>query len=136
MRNRKGYVYCIFSALTAVILLASGCVSSTLESAKPEVEAKTPTYDLVARENAVAEMRAKAANVSGKKTNAYQIPETFNQPLTSSEANAKIQELNMSSSALAETLSDDEFDEKQRSIEAMRLKAQSHYLDALDKIEN
>lgn len=136
MRNFNPCGYCVLVMLIISTVLVSGCVSSTLDSAKPETVEKTPTYDPVARAKAIAEMREKAADTSGKKTSAFQTPETSVRPLTTSEANGRIQELNSNSSSLADQLTDEELIDKQRSIEEMRIKAQTHYEDALDKIEN
>lgn len=129
---------CAIMALLFVGFLASGCVSSTLNSVQQsELDTnKELSYDPVAREQAVAEMRAKAAELNTQSSNAFASQENTNHPLTASEADAKIRALNASTAELGTQISDEEMDAKQRSIAALRRKAKNHYSDALRKIEN
>ena len=129
---------CAMVALFVVGASLGGCVSSTLNSVQQsELETtKELTYDPVAREQAVAEMRAKAEVRNTENSNAFASQDGPNRPLTASEADAKIRALNASTNALSTQISDEEMNAKQRSIENLRQKAKNHYSDALRKIEN
>ncbi|MFK5977941.1 MAG: hypothetical protein QM488_03535 [Rhizobiaceae bacterium] len=132
---------CAMMALFVVGFSAGGCVSSSLNSVQQSevatsIETDDPAYDPIAREQAVAEMRAKADAKNTENANAFLSQDGPNRPLTASEADAKIRALNASTSDLSTRISDEEMDAKQRSIAELRRKAKSHYSDALRKIEN
>ncbi|PCI04543.1 MAG: hypothetical protein COB78_09610 [Hyphomicrobiales bacterium] len=129
---------CAMIALLVVGFSVGGCVSSTLNSAQQsEVENnKELSYDPVAREQAVTEMRARVEKLNTQKSDVFASQEGLNRPLTASEADAKIRALNASTAELGTQNSDDEMEAKQRSIAELRRKAKNHYSDALRKIEN
>ena len=132
---------CAMIALLSVAFMTGGCVSSALDSVgSSEIATNSPpkelSYDPAAREQAVAEMRAKAADLSDENANAFQSRESSVRPLTASEADAKIRALNASASESGIQITDEEMDAKQRSIAELRRKAKTHYSDALKKIEN
>jgi len=133
--------YCVLASIIFAGIATGGCVSSSLnETLQPEVaaseETKEPTFDPAAREQAVAQMRAKAENKSDEKTNAFRNQDGPLRPLTNSEANAKISALNASSKARNDQLSGGEQDANQASIDELKRKAKSHYADAVRNIEN
>ena len=120
------------------LVALGGCVSSSLNSVKntePAVQ-KEPDYDLALREEAVAEMRAKAENKSGKKTNVFRNQDGPGKPLSQSQINARMRELNSIAEAQENTVSDDEVAAKKRTIKELRKRANTHYEDRLEKIES
>lgn len=132
---------CAMIALLSVALMTGGCVSSALDSVgSSEIATDSPpkelSFDPAAREQAVAEMRAKAADQSNENANAFQSQDNAVRPLSASEADEKIRALNASTSESSTQITDEELDAKQRSIAELRHKAKSHYSDALKKIEN
>jgi len=132
-------------ALVIATGLLTGCVSSTLQSAagttsnaqlKAETPPKEPTYDLALREEAVTQMRAKADNKSGEKTDVFRNQDGPATPLAKGQANADIKRLDAESKQQQNVIPDAELTAKQRSIAEMRRKLANHYKDALNKIEN
>lgn len=130
---------------SAVILglpfVVSACVSNTLsqQNTQPQSIAaqSQPTYDPAQREQAIAEIRAKAQNsTSGELTHAYAIADGPTQPLSPEEQAAKIAELERNAAANGSAVSDAELDAKQRSINELRSKAKSHYNNAISTIAN
>ncbi len=86
-----------------------------------------------AREEAVSQMRAKAAAGSGQKTKIGPIPQTAAPALSQADQERLKQEL--SRTAATDVVSDDELEQKRRSIAEMRRKAGTHYRETLEKIE-
>ena len=130
----------ILALLVAGILL-SGCVSDTLSTVdttpQPLAAEKPPSYDPVQREQAIAEIRAKAAQPgSGELTNPYVEANGPNEPLTAQEQARKIQELKNTAAQNDAVATDSELAAKQRSIRELQNKAKSHYGNAVNQIKN
>jgi len=129
-------------ALIAALLAASGCVSSTLVQSEVESTSltqtpqKEPTYDLALRQAAVEEMRAKAENKNGEKTDVFRNQDGPADPLEPDEAKAEIKKLDKASKQQAEVIPDAELKAKNDSIAQMRKKLRTHYSDAVKSIEN
>lgn len=130
------------TSLVVGALLLSACVSNTLSTvdtqpqqlAQPE---ETPSYDVIQREQAVQEIRAKANQPgSGELTNPYEEANGPNQPLTPQEQAQKIQELQNTAQQNNAVATDEELAAKQRSIRELQQKAQSHYGNAVNQIKN
>ena len=122
-------------------LCVSACVSDTLSQQQtqpqPLVQTREPSYDLVQREQAVAEIRAKSeAPASDELTNAFANADGPNAPMTSQEQAEKIAELKAEAEAGEASIEDAELVAKRRSIEQLRREASSHYKDAVKQIEN
>ena len=129
------------AAVAFVAVLASACVADTLSTQgtepQPLAEEKPPTYDPAQREQAIAEIREKAAQPgSGELTNAYTEANGPNEPLTPSEQAARISELENSATQNNVSVSDAELAAKQASIREMQGQARSHYNNAVDTIKN
>lgn len=127
--------------LFALGLSASGCVSDTLsqQNTQPQPLATnaSASYDPAQREQAIAEIRAKAENAnSGELTNAYATNDGPTTPLTAEEQAAKIAELERNAATNQTTVTDAELASKQRSINDLRNKAKSHYNNAINSIAN
>lgn len=130
----------------AVIVLAfmvSACVSDTLSNVnttpqpQPLAAAEVPDYDPVQREEAIQEIRAKAAQPgNGQLTNPYATADGPNSPFTPQQQAAKIQELQNTANQNNAVATDAELAEKQRSIRELQQKAQSHYGNAVNQIKN
>lgn len=127
--------------LTASIML-SACVSDTFSEvdtqsqqlAEPE---KTPKYDPVQREQAIAEIRAKNAQPSsGQLTNAYTQADGPNKPFTAQQQANKTQQLKNTAAQNNAIVTDSELAAKQASIRELQKKAQSHYGNAVNQIQN
>ncbi len=128
-------------ALLFAGVILSACVSDTLSevdtSPKPLAAEKPVKYDPVQREQAIAEIREKAAQEgSGVKTNPFAEANGPNTPLTKQEQARKIAELQNTASQNEAVATDAELAEKQRSIRELQKKAQSHYGNAVKQIKN
>ena len=126
-----------------MVLALTGCVSSALNSVESSSsqadlsEPETPpTHDPEKRQAAVSQMREKAENKSGKKTNVFQDPDGPNQPISRSTAQAKINALDAQANAEQAVIPDEELAAKQKTMADMRKKLQTHYDEQLKKIEN
>lgn len=122
-------------------IITSACVSDTLSTtdttAQPLAAEKPPSYDPVQREQAVAEIRAKAEQPgSGELTNPYVEANGPNEPLTAQEQARKISELQNTAAQNEAVVTDSELAEKQRSIRELQKKANSHYGNAVQQIKN
>ncbi|MEM7068880.1 MAG: hypothetical protein AAF478_08335 [Pseudomonadota bacterium] len=127
------------SVLLFAVLSQSACVSDTLntQNTQPQPLAETPTYDPAQREQAIAEMRAKGAQPgSGELTSAFVESDGPNQPLTSSEQNSLINELEQGAAQNEANVTDAELAAKQRSIRELQEKARNHYDNAVNSIQN
>ncbi len=127
--------------LVFVGALASACVSDTLSNVdttpQPLAAEKPPSYDPVQREQAIAEIRAKAEQPgSGELTSPYVEANGPNEPFTPAEQAAKIAELENTSRQNDVVVTDAELAEKQRSIRELQKKANSHYGNAVKQIKN
>jgi len=98
---------------------------------EPEV-----VLDPAARQAAVEEMRAKAENRSGVKQQIGGIPEAATDRLNSASQQELESELRQAADEADNAATDAELAAKKREIDAMRRKANSHFDDALRKIEN
>lgn len=130
-----------YIALFGVVLMVSACVSDTLSTQgtapQPLAEQKPPTYDPIQRDQAVAEIREKAAQPgSGELTNAYAVANGPNEPLTAAEQQARINELERNAAQNSASVSDAELAAKQRSIQELQGQARSHYNNAVNQIQN
>ena len=126
-------------AFSSVVIFAllSGCVSDTLSTQDTQPLAETPSYDPVQRDQAVAEIRQKAAQPgSGQLTNAFADPVSPNQPLSAAEQAERINELEQNAIQNAANVPDAEMAAKQQSIKDLQEKARSHYDNAVDSIQN
>lgn len=128
-------------ALVLACLGVSACVSDTLSEVdttpQPLAAEKPPSYDPVQREQAVEEIRAKGLQESsGVKTNPYEEANGPNTPLTAQEQARKIAELQNTASQNEVSVTDAELAAKQRSIRELQKKAQSHYGNAINQIQN
>lgn len=126
-------------AIILSALVLSACVSDTLstQNTVPLAEQKPPSYDPVQREQAIAEIREKAAQSgSGELTNVNALVDGDNEPLTPSQQAASIQELESSAARNNATVRDAELVEKQRSIRELQGQARDHYDKALNTIQN
>lgn len=128
-------------ALVTAGILSSGCVSDTLSTVdttpQPLAAEQPPKYDPVQREQAIAEIRAKAEQPgSGELTNPYVEANGPNEPLTPQEQAQKIQELQNTAAQNDAVVTDSELAEKQRSIRELQKKAKSHYGNAVNQIKN
>ena len=92
--------------------------------------------DEVARQRAIAEMRAKGQQTSGHKTTFGALPETATSQLTDAERQQKALELAEKAEAVNEMISEGEVESKQQSIRRLQQKAKSHYKNAIENIEN
>lgn len=127
--------------LISVVFFISACVSDTLSTVdttpQPLAAEKPPSYDPVQREQAIEEIRAKAAQPgSGELTNPYAEANGPNEPLTAQEQARKIQELKNTAAQNDAVATDSELAEKQRSIRELQNKAKSHYGNAVNQIKN
>ena len=128
--------------LVAAGLLLSACVSDTLSTVDTQPQPiaqtqETPDFDPIQREQAIAEIRDKAAQPgSGELTNAFAEPDSPNEPMTPQEQAARIAEMERSAERNSGTISDAELAEKQRSIRELQEKAKNHYGNALNTIQN
>jgi len=104
--------------------------------ANTEASESGSVLDPSARKQAIDEMRAKAANGSGVRTQIGAIPATATERLDEAGRQRLESELRQSSSDADAAISDDELNAKKRSIEQMRRKATRHFDDALQTIEN
>lgn len=107
----------------------SGVPDGTANAANPQTG-----QDPQARARAIAEMRAKAANSSGVKTQFGAVPEPATEALSAREQLEMKRDL--SGAAATDVVSDSELAAKQESIQRLKKKAKQHYSEALDKIEN
>lgn len=128
-------------ALLVAGILSSACVSDTLSTVdttpQPLAAEKPPSYDPVQREQAIAEIRAKAAQPgSGELTNPYAEANGPNEPLTAQQQATKIQELKNTAAQNDAVATDSELAAKQRSIRELQNKAKSHYGNAVNQIKN
>lgn len=128
-------------ALVVAGFMASACVSDTLSTVdttpQPLAAEKPPSYDPAQREQAIAEIRAKAAQPgSGELTSPYEEANGPNEPLTAQEQARKIQELKNTAAQNDAVATDSELAEKQRSIRELQQKANSHYGNAVNQIKN
>lgn len=128
-------------AIVLAGFIMSACVSDTLSTVdttpQPLAAEKPPSYDPVQREQAIAEIRAKAAQEgSGELTNPYVEANGPNEPLTAKEQARKITELKNTAARNDAVATDAELAEKQRSIRELQKKAQSHYGNAVNQIKN
>jgi len=128
-------------ALVASVVFLPACVSDTLSNVntqpQPQPLAVNASYDPAQREQAVAEIRQKAAQPgSGELTNAFADPDGPNEAMTESEQAARISELEQSADRNASIVSDAELAEKQRSIRELQQKARNHYNNAVNTIKN
>ncbi len=119
----------------------SACVSDTLSTQntapQPLAQNETPSYDPAQRDQAIAEIRAKAdAPGSGQLTSAYVTNDGPTKPLTAQEQAEKIAELEQSAAQNDQSVTDDELAAKQRSIRELRRQANSHYNNAVNTIKN
>lgn len=129
---------CLGVALFASALV-SACVSDTLsqQDTTPQTVSNNPNFDPAQRDQAIAEMRAKAAQPgSGVLTNAYADGDGATRPMTSQEQASGIVELQQAAQDNAQTVTDPELEEKQRSIRQLQYEAQRHYSDAVKNIAN
>jgi hypothetical protein len=122
-------------------MLVSGCVSDTLSQQgtqpQPLAEQKTPSYDPVQRDQAVAEIRQKAAQSgSGELTSAYVTNDGPTTPMSPEEQAAKISELEGSAAQNTASVQDAELASKQQSIQQLRNEAKTHYNNAVSTIKN
>lgn len=126
--------YCLLGCL----VLQAGCVSSSLNSVKETNTqiAKEPTYDLALREEAVAEIRAKAEKTDDKKTNVFRNQDGPGKPLSQAQVKSRMKALNSVAEEQSNRISDDELAAKKQSINELRKRARTHYSDRLEKIEN
>ncbi len=128
-------------AIILAAVLFSACVSDTLSTQNTEpqtlAEENPPSYDPVQREQAVAEIREKAAQPgSGELTNAYTEANGPNEPLTPSEQAARINELEHNAAQNNGAVSDAELASKQKSIRELQNQARNHYKNAVNTIKN
>jgi len=127
--------------LLSASLLVSACVSDTLsnvDTAPQQLASeKPPSYDPVQREQAIAEIRAKAEQPgSDQLTNPYVEANGPNEPFTPQEQAQKIAELENTAQQNEVVVTDAELAEKQRSIRELQQKAKSHYGNAVKQIKN
>lgn len=128
-------------ALVVAGMIVSACVSDTLSNVdtapQPLAAEKPPKYDPVQREQAIAEIRAKAAQPgSDELTSPYVADNGPNEPLTPQEQAKKIAELQNTAAQNDAVVTDSELAEKQRSIRELQKKANSHYGNAVNQIKN
>ncbi|MEM9279963.1 MAG: hypothetical protein AAGA76_15460 [Pseudomonadota bacterium] len=129
------------AALSVLFLagLLSACVSDTLSTVdtQPKPVAENVSYDPAQRDQAVAEIREKAAQSgSGELTNAFVDQDGPNEPLTASEQAQLINELEQSAQRNSGSVTDAELEAKQRSIRELQQKARTHYDSAVNNIQN
>jgi len=122
-------------------LLLSACVSDTLSTQntapQPLAQSEPVNYDPVQRDQAVAEIRAKAdASGNGEFTNAYVTNDGPSTPLSAQEQAEKIAELEQSAGQNSASVTDAELASKQQSIRDLRNQAKTHYNSALNTIKN
>lgn len=125
----------------ALGLGVSGCVSDTLsqQNTQPQPLATntSPSFDPAQREQAIAEIRAKAENAdSGELTSAYVTNDGPTTPLSAEEQAVKIAELERNATTNQTNVTDAELASKQQSINELRSKAKSHYNSAIKSIAN
>ena len=112
-------------------------VQGTPQPAKGSEQKPDPNgIDEVARQRAIAEMRAKGQQTSGQKTTIGALPEPATSQLTNAEREQKAKELAEKVDAVNETISEGEVETKQQSIRRLQQKARSHYENAIENIEN
>ncbi len=129
--------------LLALGLMLSGCVSDTFSQVDTQPQQlsqpeKEPKYDPVQREQAIAEIREKAnqPSSSGELTNPFEEANGPNEPLTAQQQAQKIQELKNTAAQNNAVVTDAELAAKQRSIRELQQKAQTHYGNAVNQIQN
>lgn len=132
-------VLSIFLCIGAFTLTA--CVSSTLGTVDTQPEpqplaAEPAHYDPQQRDQAVAEIRAKASQPSGELTNAFAEAEGEGELMSPDAKNRTINELETGIAQENETIPDAELSASQRSIREMQRKAKSHYDSAVTEIKN
>ena len=139
LHSEKRYLINVLAVVFANLALCA-CVSDTLsqQNTQPKpITAQNTSYDPIARENAVAEIRAKAADSgSGELTSAYVTNDGPTSPLSPEEQAAKIAELEQSAGNNSGQISDDELNATQQSIKDLQNKARTHYNSALNSIQN
>lgn len=129
------------SATLIAGVMFSGCVSDTLSQQNAQSQAlaeqQETSYDPAQRAQAVAEIRAKAAQEgSGELTQAYAEADGPSEPLTPQEQATRIAELERDAAANETNIADSEIARTQRSINEMRNQARNHYDSAVSQIEN
>ena len=120
-------------------LVLSACVSDTLSTTdtQPQPLAENVSYDPEQREQAIAEIREKADQPgSGELTNAFAEQDGPNEPMQASEQAELINQLEQNAQQNADTVTDAELAEKQRSIRELQQKARNHYDSAVSNIQN
>lgn len=139
--GRAGFRVRLPVILCASGMLLAGCVSSTLETVdtqpEPQPLAAEPThYDPQQRDQAVAEIRAKASQPNGELTNAFAEAEGEGELMSRDAKNRTINELETGITQESEAIPDAELSASQRSIREMQQKARSHYDSAVTEIKN
>lgn len=124
-----------------VTISLSACVSDTLSTVdtqpKPTPIAENVSYDPAQREQAVAEIREKAAQEgSGELTNAFADQNGPGEPMVASEQAELINQLEQNAQQNSEYISDTELEAKQQSIRELQQKARTHYNNAVSTIQN
>jgi len=92
--------------------------------------------DPAKRQQALEEIRAKAAASSGEKTHIGAVPEAASRQLSSEEQSAIAADLENSRKAADSQLSDAEVEARKAAIRRLQQKGQTHYERAIDSIEN
>ncbi len=138
LASKKGIFVCLLA------FSVTGCVSSTLETAKPA--APTSVLSLSAEEQknnqlraeGIAEIRAKADAVPhNAQAPAYGVPRQGETSLlTPEEIKAKTNQMQVTTAKANSAIPDAEILASQRKMNALRKKGGSHYKSALKKIEN
>ena len=141
MKNKRLQAWTKSGTVVMAALLVSACVADTLSTQgtepQPLAEEKPPSYDPAQREQAIAEIREKAAQPgSGELTNAYAEADGPNSPLTPSEQAARINDLERNAARNNASVSDAELAAKQRSIRELQGQARNHYNNTVNAIQN
>ena len=92
--------------------------------------------DPAKRQQALEEIRAKAAASSGEKTRIGTVPEAASEQMSLQEQSAIAAELEESRRATGSELSDAEVEARKAAIRRLQQKGKTHYERALDSIEN
>lgn len=109
---------------------------TTQPANNPDGMAAGSVSDPVKRQQALEEIRTKAAASSGEKTQIGAVPEAATGQMSSQEQSAIAAELENSRQAAGSELSDAEIEARKAAIRRLQQKGKTHYERTLESIEN
>ncbi|MCB1416939.1 MAG: hypothetical protein KDJ64_11060, partial [Nitratireductor sp.] len=109
---------------------------ATLQPGSSDETATGSVSDPVKRQQAINEIRTKAATSSGQKTQIGAVPASATEQMSSQEQADMASQLENSRQATGDALSDAEVEARKATIRRLQKKGQTHYQQTLDAIEN